>query len=282
MSDVQPSDIAELKQRVAKRNYKKYITEMKIGRARGLKDQKLRFEFPVTALIGTNGGGKSTVLGAAALAYKSVKPGDFFPKSNVGDNSMANWRIDYDLIDRDVQVDPMARNARFVASKWRRDDLLDREVLYFPIKRTVPAGEQTRYKKFIGIYNQKNPHIEYIPKPASVAAGKILGKDLSKYKIAKISPEDVDYIFLGEKLEDDYSQFHFGAGEASIIEMVSKIEGAEDQSLIVIEEIENGLHPIATEKMVEYLIGVAKRKRIQVIFTTHSEYALKRLPPEAK
>jgi len=80
---------------------------------------------------------------------------------------------------------------------------------------------------------------------------------------------------------NDYSQFHFGAGEASIIEMVSRIEEAEDNSLIVIEEIENGLHPLATRKMVEYLVDVAKRKKAQIVFTTHSEYALDVLPPKA-
>ena len=33
--------------------------------------------------------------------------------------------------------------------------------------------------------------------------------------------------------------------------------------------------------MVEYLFDVAKRKKCQVVFTTHSEYALKLLPPQA-
>jgi predicted ATPase len=105
---------------------------------------------------------------------------------------------------------------------------------------------------------------------------------LSGYKIAKISKNDEEYILLGEKLDSDFSQFHFGAGEASVIEMVLQIEEADDQSLILVEEIENGLHPIATEKMVDYLMDVAKRKKIQVIFTTHSEHALRHLPPEAK
>ena len=86
---------------------------------------------------------------------------------------------------------------------------------------------------------------------------------------------------LGYQKTNDYSQFHFGAGEASIIEMVSKIEAADNEALILIEEIENGLHPVAIERMVEYLIDAATRKRLQVIFTTHSEYALKQLPPEA-
>ena len=63
--------------------------------------------------------------------------------------------------------------------------------------------------------------------------------------------------------------------------MVSKIEEGSENSLILIEEIENGLHPLATQKMVEYLIDVAKRKKSQVIFTSHSEYALNVLPPNA-
>jgi ABC-type branched-subunit amino acid transport system ATPase component len=283
MADIHQSDIDNLRQRASRRNYRKYLVEMRLGRVRALRDQRIRFDFPVTALIGTNGGGKSTVLGAAALAYKAIRPGEFFPKSNVGDVSMANWRIDYDLIDRDLSSSStISRNARFVAAKWRREELVQREVVHFPIKRTVPAGEQPRYKRFIGIYELKKPDIQPLPTAAAKAAGSILGRDLSKYKIARAHKGDTDYILLGEKKNDDISQFHFGAGEASIIEMVTKIEDADDYSLILIEEIENGLHPLATEKMVEYLIDVAKRKKIQVVFTTHSEHALRRLPSDPK
>jgi hypothetical protein len=74
---------------------------------------------------------------------------------------------------------------------------------------------------------------------------------------------------VNKKGSSDYSQFHFGAGEASVIEMVSAIEATSDNSLIIIEEIENGLHPLATQKMVEYLFDVARRKKCQLIFTTH-------------
>ena len=145
----------------------------------------------------------------------------------------------------------------------------------------MPAGEQTRYKKFIG--TQKAEGSIRTPLPAAVqkAAGRILGKDLSKFMTVKLKDGDSDYILVGYQSTNDYSQFHFGAGEASVIEMVSKIEGAENESLVLIEEIENGLHPLAIERMVEYLLETALKKRVQVIFTTHSEYALKQLPPDA-
>ena len=63
--------------------------------------------------------------------------------------------------------------------------------------------------------------------------------------------------------------------------MVSQIETADDNSLILIEEIENGLHPLASIRMVEYLIDAASRKKIQAIFTTHSNDALLPLPSKA-
>jgi energy-coupling factor transporter ATP-binding protein EcfA2 len=182
---------------VAKRNYEKYLTEIRLRNVRAFNEQKITFSFPITAVIGTNGGGKSTILGAAALAYKAVKPGDYFPKSNVGDTSMANWRIDYDILDRTVAKNgTLSRNARFVSAKWRRDDLLERDVLLFKIQRTVPAGEQARYKKFIGIY-QRDPIIEPLPLNVRRSAGHILGRDLTQFKIAKLYEKDVDYILLG-------------------------------------------------------------------------------------
>jgi len=195
---------------------------------------------------------------------------------------MANWRIDYDILDRKInKAGPIQRNARFVSAKWRRDAVLERDVVVIPIQRTVPANEQTRFKQFVGI-TQKTEIVK-TPIDADVISyvSRILGKDAKNYERVSLKSDQSKSILVGMHQTNDYSQFHFGAGEASIIEMVSRIEGADDNSLILIEEIENGLHPLATRKMVEYLFDVAKRKRAQIVFTTHSEYALDVLPPKA-
>jgi len=280
--DVRKSDLTGLSEKVKKSSYGYYLPKLKIVKARSFENQEISFDFPVTAIIGTNGGGKSTVLGAAALAYKASKPGDFFPKSNVGDLSMGNWRIEYDIIDRSEKSDgPLSRNARFVSQKWRRDELLDREVIYIPIQRTVPANEQARFKRFIGMDQITDIDVTPLSQTTVRAIGRILGKDASNYRKISFSGDPSNYLLASSGDVNDYSQFHFGAGEASIIDMVSKIEEGSENSLILIEEIENGLHPLATQKMVEYLIDVAKRKKSQVIFTSHSEYALNVLPPNA-
>ena len=55
--DIQPSTLKSLSVRVAKRNYQKYLVEIHLRNVRAFSDQKITFSFPVTALIGTNGGG---------------------------------------------------------------------------------------------------------------------------------------------------------------------------------------------------------------------------------
>lgn len=280
--DVRHSDILNLEEKVKKLSYSKYLPSMKLLNVRSFDHQTITFDFPVTAIIGTNGGGKSTILGAAALAYKNVKPGDFFPKSNIGDTSMANWRIEYDVLDRNEnKTGPFPRNARFTTAKWRRDNVVERDVVVIPIQRTVPANEQTKFKKFIGITANSAVVKEPIESTIIAHVSRILGKDAKDYQRVTLRSDNAKSILTGMRGENDYSQFHFGAGEASIIEMVSRIENASDNSLILIEEIENGLHPLATQKMVEYLLDVAQRKSAQIVFTTHSEYALDALPPKA-
>ena len=62
---------------------------------------------------------------------------------------------------------------------------------------------------------------------------------------------------------------------------MQRVEEADRGALILIEEIENGLHPVATRLLVDYLIDVAKRKAVQIIFTTHSDAAIAGLPDDA-
>lgn len=68
-SEIRDSEINELLEKVERRNYGKYLLKLRLNPIRGFEDQVIKFDFPVTALIGPNGGGKTTVLGAAACAY---------------------------------------------------------------------------------------------------------------------------------------------------------------------------------------------------------------------
>lgn len=273
-------EVAELKKRVESEQYRQYVKRVELKRVRGFVDETIEYRYPVTALIGTNGGGKSTILGATALAYKTVKPSQFFPKSFAGDDSMSDWQIEIELVDKPINnSQKIRRSARFTQLKWRRDDLPERHVEYIEIQRTVPAGELSKFRKFIG---QKSGEIETndLTDETIKYATAILDKDISDYKSVNFKSRPSEKLYIGTSGLNKYSQFHFGAGEASIIQTVDRIERSPDNSLILIEEVENGLHPIAVRLFVDYLQSVAKRKRLQVVFTTHSQDAVDQLPAE--
>jgi ABC-type multidrug transport system ATPase subunit len=280
VSEIRDSTKTQLLDKVRRHDYGKYLYKATIGRIRSFVGEDIVFEFPVTALIGPNGSGKSSVLGVAGCAYKPVKPGSFFPKSTVGDESMSGWRIEYELIDKGLNPRQLVkRTSNFRQTKWVRGDVADRDVLFFGIERTVPAGEKTRYKQLMRSTYVHRPPLEQLDPTVATQVEHILGKSVLDYRVTKYGLDDK--FLVGRTGPNQYSEFHFGAGESSIIRMIMRIEQAPENSLILIEEIENGLHPVATRRMVEYLIDVAERRSIQTIFTTHSDYALSPLPSEA-
>jgi ABC-type multidrug transport system ATPase subunit len=282
-SEIRPSQLSELRNKVQQQNYAKYLLKINVRRMRALVDTEIRFDFPVTAIVGPNGGGKSTVMGAAACAYKDVAPRKFFAKSGKYDDSMANWQAEYELVDKEIrQQGTLQRTATFKAERWRRDGL-DRDVLIFGVARTVPANERPELQRCVtNSFSVDEENVTVLTSSTADAVRKILGKDVSQFSEMMIDTRGRVSLLAGASPGgDSFSEFHFGAGESSIIRMISAIESAPDNALILIEEIENGLHPVATQRMVEYLVDAAERKRIQAIFTTHSEDALKSLPDDA-
>ena len=282
-SEIRDTQIKQLFEKVEGKNYGKYLRKVSLNPIRGFKNETVSFDFPVTAIIGPNGGGKTSVLGAAACAYISVKPSRFFAKSGKFDSSMQKWSINYELIDKEINPrDTFNRTAKFTNYKWTREHL-SRKVAIFGVARTVPANERAELRKCASTnFNVSSNRISIIETNVISAAEKILGKNLTGYSKISVNNDGSITLLTGQTSEGiTFSEFHFGAGESSIIKMVLEIETLPDNSLILIEEIENGLHPIATIRMVEYLVDVAMRKKAQAIFTTHSNDALLPLPAKA-
>lgn len=281
-SEIRPSQINELIEKVQNNNYGKFLKKVTIT-ARAFQDKSIVFNFPVTAIVGINGGGKTTVLGAAACAYKTIKPSLFFTKSGRFDSSMQNWKFEYELIDKKIKPsDAIRRSAKFTHSRWSRSGL-EREVAVFGVSRTVPANERPELNRCASQKFDVSPeNIDKINSGVAKAVASILDKDISKFSFLRVDSSGRVTLLAGQTpIGKAYSEFHFGAGESSIIRMAIKLETIAENSLVLIEEIENGLHPVATIRMVEYLIDLAQRRKIQVIFTTHSNDALKPLPDKA-
>lgn len=277
-----PNDIQNEIERVRSNNYRQFVKRIRLRNVRGFQDETIEFKSPVTALVGTNGGGKSTILGSSALSYKNIKPGQFFPKAFLGDESMADWNVEIELVDKPTAPErTITRTARFTQSKWRRDDFPERHVEYIEIQRTVPAGELSRFRKFLA-GNPNDYTIRELNRDTITYGTAVLDKNIENYRVVTQTENPSVKMYVGSTNNAvGYSQFHFGAGEASVIETIDRIETAPDNALVLIEEVENGLHPVAVRLLVQYLQSVARRKRLQIIFTTHSQDAVNELPAEA-
>jgi len=289
-SEIRLSQVNDLVEKVQNRNYRKYLLKISIEKARAFQGKSITFDFPVTAIVGVNGGGKTTVLGAAACAYKTVKPSLFFAKSGRFDSSMQNWKFEYELIDRQIKSsDTIRRTAKFARSKWSREWTVEgnkekeRTVAVFGVSRTVPANERPELQRCASNSFDVDPEfIDEISSGVAGAVASILDKNISAFSFLRVDTRGRVTLLAGQtSAGDSYSEFHFGAGESSVIRMAIKLETIPENSLVLIEEIENGLHPVATIRMVEYLMDLAIRRKIQVIFTTHSNDALKPLPDKA-
>ncbi|MEV0199090.1 AAA family ATPase [Nonomuraea sp. NPDC050691] len=281
LSEIRDSDITALREKVSRRSYGKYLHRIAIERLRGFENQEISFDFPVTALVGPNGGGKTSILGAAGLIYREVEPRRFFLKSGKYDTSMKNWRVEYEVTDKDLNPRlPVRRTASYTESKWNRN-AEERRVVIFGVDRTVPASERKALSKFASGKFEAPFEID-LQQEILREVARILGKEFTDCRRLQMDREGRVSLFAAEDSSGlKYSEFHFGAGEASVIRIVSEMEQAPENSLLLIEEIENGLHPIATRKLVEYLVTIARRKSAQVIFTTHSNDALAPLPSQA-
>lgn len=263
-SDIRPSEINQLLEKARDRNYGQYLASMDLNYVRGIRDQRVSFDFPVSAIIGTNGGGKTTILGAAGLIYKSVAPARFFSKGGKYDNTMQDWRIAYEIIDRvQNKNSQISRTASFRQKKWNRDSL-EREVPIFGVSRTVPASEKKEFRRFASnTFSVPEANEALFDATVIEAASRVLGKDISKFKELRVDDAGRVTLLTASAADNvSYSEFHFGAGESSVIRMISEIESANSNALVLIEEIENGLHPVATVRLVDYLISVAKTQKL--------------------
>ena len=71
-SEIRDSTKTQLLEKVRSQNYGRYLLRASIGRIRGFSGEDITFDFPVTALIGPTGSGKSAVLGPAGCGVAPI------------------------------------------------------------------------------------------------------------------------------------------------------------------------------------------------------------------
>lgn len=84
-----------------------------------------------------------------------------------------------------------------------------------------------------------------------------------------------------DDLPAGYSEFHMSSGERAILR-ISKDISALQGALVLIDEVEAGLHPYTQQQAMLELQRIALRKKLQVVVASHSPVVLDSVPPEAR
>lgn len=70
-------------------------------------------------------------------------------------------------------------------------------------------------------------------------------------------------------------------GTLRVLAVAAALLSVEERSLVVIEEIDNGVHPSRARSLLKNIREVAKRRNLRVLITTHNPALLDALPEEA-
>lgn len=262
----------------------KRLEWIEIHGLRGWTGQHIDVPFPVMAIVGENGSGKSTILQCMASVYRpaahsreTVFASDHFP--DTAWEKVTNAQIKYSYR-QGINATPQADSVRKHTTRWRgQPNRPIRPVVYIDLKRLLPVADRTGYARIAQAKSKETDSKSFDPSRLDRLRG-IMGKD---YKIARLAVTDTDSTRSVPVLQTDgaeYSGFHQGAGETVLAELLAR--EIPQNSLVLIDEVETSLHPRAQRRLVADLAELARTLELQIVMTTHSPYVLAEIPREGR
>ncbi|MFI6023986.1 ATP-dependent nuclease [Amycolatopsis magusensis] len=279
-------EVARVKSAFNSNRYKNFLESIQIRNLRGFSDEDsttVNFRFPVVAVVGENGAGKTTIIKAAAIGYEqagrgksSYQPGKFFMSTTW--DAVTKVQIDYGYKDDGRTTSCTVRKP---SDRWRIGDRRPaRHIYLLDISRVVPLDALVGYAQVAKRTSREASSLQLGDRFRS-DLGYVLNRDYSDARFARTDESQKTVGILGQDF-GDYSAFHQGAGEATSLQLFGTLEQIEDNALLLIDEVDASLHPKAQRRLVHRLLKLSREKGIQVIMSTHSPYVLEELPPEAR
>ena len=274
-----------------------FLEAITIDGIRGLKKLNVSFSFPVSVIAGQNASGKSTVLFALSCAYKAPptqgKPylpyklfPSFTPAKPDFPSDKKEEKITFEYYHRKGQERFPMRWGRSTSGRWGKSFFgrpgarqPEREVYLRTLSQLSSPSE---LRSFVQLERDESISSSDIDASLIHFAEQILP---FRYKrLVKIeSKHKRPFLFAHQENggESQYSEFHMSGGERAVLRL-SLDASKQKNALILIDEVETGLHPHAQEKLMLQLQRIALRRGLQIVVTTHSPVVLSSVPPEAR
>ena len=266
---------------------------------RGIDRLRIPFEYPITGICGRNGVGKSTVLALATLS--AFRPSDwsvrrwttaparrqpkrttynwadfFFRQKGEGAADGLSIRFTFTIEGNDVEIE-----RRHVGGRWctmpdpgrsKRPRFPRRAIEFVSVARIVPLAE---------LQYVRQRFAERGRAAVRLLDGKMVEvmRHVFRRRYTEVEIHESGAASLAVcKGEGSYTGFDMGAGENAMIAILERLERLPIGGLLVVEEIEHGLHPEALRYLIGALTGILCKRRQQMIFTTHSDHVIDSLP----
>lgn len=255
---------------------KRILKSVYFKKLKGLHDIKIEFSETLTAIMGVNGIGKTTVIHALACIYQPDGNGENhkFPEFFVP-NTDATWTGSELTVTNTVLLDKKQQGSLDEEKEYKKNDdrwaprytsRPKRNVYYIGIDTCLPEIEKKTPMSRISYTSKviEGKHAEDVVKDAAY----ILNKPYSSLIDNVYNKKHFSGVELRSGMK--YSSLSMGTGEQRILKILNKVRSAEAFSLILIDEIDLLLHIEALHRLVNVLYGIAKYRHLQIVFTTHS------------
>ncbi len=248
------------------------VLSLHIKKLKGLEGLDISFtDKNITAIMGENGCGKSTILHALACLYKGEDPNSetnyftrFFKRIN-----RSGWTGSY--MTADFQINDSRKTVVYEKAEDRWKPRLEkrpkRNTYYIGIDSCVPSVEKeskskTSFSMLAGLPINNKENIQ-------ADASYILGRSYDDYVQTTCGKKGYRKVNIHDGTQ--YTSLSMGAGEQRIFYILERLYSVPDYSLILIDELDLTMHTLALKKLVERMVTIADQKHLQIIFTTHRE-----------
>lgn len=264
-------------------------------------ESELNFTFPLTVIVGKNGSGKTTVMKAIKLLSGKQIPQDEFFETVIDDGGFSNADLSYSIDGK------LMKYKRLRQNEWGKDGEIpaNLNVTYVQTKAMVGATDKSLLYDDIGKSTGRTQKVEYVIKQAKKIKQnpKSNSERKQRYFLSSSAVQIVNFILLGniQSIEiirhkyysgtwgtsvifndgKQYSEYNAGSGEFVLASMIDRIERISSEAILLLDEPEVSLHPGAQKRLISYILEVIKKKKIQVIITTHSTSMVEKLPKSA-
>lgn len=269
-----------------------FLSEIRLHGIRGIDGLKIALDYPVSVIAGGNASGKSTVLFSAACAYKvpGTGPKDYVPSTLFPDYRPKQGRLSDERSDIDMEYEYTTPDGR-LSMRWRRSKKGWNRSFFGRQKAKQPS----RIVYLRTLSNLSNPsevrgvlrmsHLTTAPLEEPLTAAQInFAQQMLPFhysEVVKLSSGGKALLFAANKNGASYSELHMAAGERAILRLSREIAQLED-ALVLVDEVEAGLHPWVQQLLMLQLQQLALRNNLQIIVTSHSPVVLDSVPNNAR